>query len=143
VRFKVDENLPVEVADLLRKAGHDAATVVEQGRGGAVDPDLASLIRAEGRTLVTLDVGFSNIRAFRPSDYPGLVVLRPTKSRQGRGDRVGSALSSEAQARAARGAPVGGSRRPSENPELKHRAEGATTYRDRQTWSWPAARSSS
>ena len=76
MRFKVNENLPVEVADLLREAGHDAATVVEQGRGGAVDPDLASLIRAEGRTLVTLDVGFSNIRAFRPSDYPGLVVLR-------------------------------------------------------------------
>ena len=26
--------------------------------------------------LVTLDMGFANIRAYRPSDYPGLVVLR-------------------------------------------------------------------
>ena len=30
MRFKVDENLPVEVAEMLRQAGHDAATVLEQ-----------------------------------------------------------------------------------------------------------------
>ncbi len=27
MRFKLDENLPVEVAELLREAGHDAATI--------------------------------------------------------------------------------------------------------------------
>ena len=64
------------MADLFRAAGHDATTVLEQGRGGARDPDVASLIRAERRVLVTLDLGFSNIRGFKPSDYPGLVVLR-------------------------------------------------------------------
>ena len=52
MRFKVDENLPVEAAVLLRNAGHDAVTVLEQSRGGAVD------------------------KAFQPADYPGLVVLR-------------------------------------------------------------------
>jgi uncharacterized protein with PIN domain len=31
VRFKVDENLPIEVAAMLRLAGHDAATVNEEG----------------------------------------------------------------------------------------------------------------
>lgn len=30
MEFKVDENLPVEVADLLRQVGYDAATVFEQ-----------------------------------------------------------------------------------------------------------------
>jgi hypothetical protein len=30
MRFKVDENLPAEVAQLLRAAGHDALTVVDQ-----------------------------------------------------------------------------------------------------------------
>jgi predicted nuclease of predicted toxin-antitoxin system len=29
MKFKVDENLPREVADLLRGAGHDATTVIE------------------------------------------------------------------------------------------------------------------
>jgi predicted nuclease of predicted toxin-antitoxin system len=45
MRLKVDENLPVEVADLLRAAGHDAATVNDEGVGGATDPDLADLVR--------------------------------------------------------------------------------------------------
>jgi len=76
MRFKVDENLPIEVAGLLTAAGHDAATVNDQGLGGAKDPDLAGLVRRESRALVTLDGGFSDIRAYPPHEYPGLVVLR-------------------------------------------------------------------
>ena len=34
MKFKIDENLPREVAALLRDAGHDAMTVVDQGLGG-------------------------------------------------------------------------------------------------------------
>jgi predicted nuclease of predicted toxin-antitoxin system len=30
MNFKVDENLPVEVAELLKQAGYDAVTVSEQ-----------------------------------------------------------------------------------------------------------------
>lgn len=30
MEFKIDENLPVEVADLLRQVGYDAITVLEQ-----------------------------------------------------------------------------------------------------------------
>jgi predicted nuclease of predicted toxin-antitoxin system len=76
VRFKVDENLPVEVVELLRQAGHDAATVLEQRLGGGTDSDVASLCQREGRTLVTLDLDFADIRAYPPAQYPGLVVLR-------------------------------------------------------------------
>jgi predicted nuclease of predicted toxin-antitoxin system len=42
MRFKVDENLPVEVADSLRQAGYDTATVI------------------------TLDTDFADIRAYPP-----------------------------------------------------------------------------
>jgi predicted nuclease of predicted toxin-antitoxin system len=76
VRFKVDENLPVEVAEILRTAGHDAATVNDQAVGGASDPDLASLVRRESRALITLDAGFADIRSYPPKEYKGLVVLR-------------------------------------------------------------------
>ena len=62
MRFKVDENLPVEVAALLRAAGHEADTVTEEGVGGSQDPDLATLIQREGRALITLDLGFADIR---------------------------------------------------------------------------------
>jgi len=76
MRFKVDENLPVEVAHLLRAAGHDAATVNDQGVGGAKDSDLASLLQREQRAFVTLDTGFGDIRTYPPHEYSGLLVLR-------------------------------------------------------------------
>nr|WP_199789416.1 DUF5615 family PIN-like protein [Sorangium cellulosum] len=74
--MKVDENLPEEVAELLRQAGHDASTVLEQGLGGRADPDIARVCATEGRALLTLDVDFANVRRYSPSDYQGLIVMR-------------------------------------------------------------------
>ncbi|MEM1013581.1 MAG: DUF5615 family PIN-like protein, partial [Planctomycetota bacterium] len=52
--FKIDENLPQEAAALLREAGYDAVTVIDQGLEGGADDPLAEICRAEGRALVTL-----------------------------------------------------------------------------------------
>ncbi len=75
-RFKVDENLPPEAAALLRSAGHDAWTVVDQGLGGHQDAEIAERCARERLALVTLDLDFSNIRAYPPEEHAGLVVLR-------------------------------------------------------------------
>ena len=76
MKFKVDENLPVEVAEVLQQAGHDAATVLEQHLGGSDDAQLAAVCQIESRILVTLDMDFSDIRNYPPAEFPGLVVLR-------------------------------------------------------------------
>jgi predicted nuclease of predicted toxin-antitoxin system len=76
MRFKVDENLPIEVAEVLRQAGHDAATVLEQRYGGSADERLASLCQRENRALLTLDMDFADIRSYPPAEFPGLIVLR-------------------------------------------------------------------
>ena len=76
LRFKIDENLPVEAADLLRDHGHDAATVLEQRMGGEIDSTLATACRREERAIITLDLDFSDIRNYPPDQYAGLVVLR-------------------------------------------------------------------
>jgi predicted nuclease of predicted toxin-antitoxin system len=76
MRFKVDENLPIEAAKALRRAGHDAATVLEQRHGGSTDAQLAAFCQREGRILITLDMDFADIRAYPPAEFPGLVVLR-------------------------------------------------------------------
>ncbi len=76
MKVKVDENLPREAADLLREAGHDAITVVAEGLSGRSDGTIAAAIRREGRDLLTFDVDFSDIRAYPPEQYAGLVVLR-------------------------------------------------------------------
>jgi predicted nuclease of predicted toxin-antitoxin system len=82
VKFKIDENLPVDLAMVLRDAGYDATTVAEQGLGGSADPGIASVCRNEDRALVTLDLDFADIRAYPPNQYSGLIVLRLRKQDQ-------------------------------------------------------------
>ena len=76
MKFKVDENLPIEVDEMLRHAGHDAVTVLEQYLGGSADAQLAERCQRESRTLVTMDMDFSDIRNYPPAEFPGLVVFR-------------------------------------------------------------------
>ena len=74
--FKTDENLPAEAAEVLRAAGLDVATVLDQRLGGRSDRDVVHVCQAERRALVTLDVDFANIEAYPPAQHDGLVVLR-------------------------------------------------------------------
>jgi predicted nuclease of predicted toxin-antitoxin system len=78
MKFKTDENMPVEAADDLRQAGHDVLTVANQQLAGQPDGRVAEVCRLEGRALVTLDLDFSDIRVFPPSDYAGIIVMRPS-----------------------------------------------------------------
>ena len=55
MKFKIDENLPVELADLLQQAGYDAVTVNQQKLSGEKDLILFDICQQEGRVLVTLD----------------------------------------------------------------------------------------
>jgi predicted nuclease of predicted toxin-antitoxin system len=76
MRFKVDENLPVEVALLLLEAGHEATTMLDQHLGGSDDRTAASICQKEARALVTLDLDFADIQTYPPAHYAGVMVLR-------------------------------------------------------------------
>lgn len=76
MRFKIDENLPIEAADLLNQRGHDAQTVFQEELSGAPDTDIASACKREKRALLTLDTDFSDIRTYPPENFFGLVILR-------------------------------------------------------------------
>ena len=76
MQFKLDENLPASLVTVFSDAGHDAVSTVAQNLQGAPDETIASVCRDEQRTLVTLDVGFGDIRAYPPQEYSGIIVLR-------------------------------------------------------------------
>lgn len=76
MRFKVDENLPVDVAEILRSAGHDALTVFDQMLVGKDDSRILGICQKEERALITLDLDFSDARSYPPQEYFGLVALR-------------------------------------------------------------------
>jgi predicted nuclease of predicted toxin-antitoxin system len=76
MQFKIDENLPIEIAELLINAGHNAKTANAQQLQGAKDPVLIDVCRNEHCVLVTLDTDFSDIRAYPPEEFSGIIVLR-------------------------------------------------------------------
>jgi predicted nuclease of predicted toxin-antitoxin system len=80
MHVKVDEDLPKAAVQMLRRRGHEALGVVEQGMGGAKDPDLWQAVQAERRFLVTADKGFGDIRSYPPGTHQGILLLRPDQS---------------------------------------------------------------
>jgi predicted nuclease of predicted toxin-antitoxin system len=77
MRAKLDENLPVEAAELLRTAGWECDSVYDEGLAGADDPNVAAACRTDARVLFTLDLDFADIRVYPSSEFVGIVVLRP------------------------------------------------------------------
>ena len=76
MKFKIDENLPQEFANVLRDKGHDAVTVLQEGLTGIPDGDLFAVCQNEDRILVSLDTDFSDIRLYPPGKGPGVLVFR-------------------------------------------------------------------
>ena len=72
----IDENLPIEVADLLQQASYDAATIYDQNLVGEAHENIAIVCQSEKRAIVTLDTDFADIRAYPPKDYFGIIVMR-------------------------------------------------------------------
>jgi hypothetical protein len=64
LKLRIDENLPAECAALARNAGDEADTVANERLAGADDTVIASRSRSDDRVLLTLDLDFSNVRAY-------------------------------------------------------------------------------
>ena len=85
MRFKLDENLPVEIRDDLRAMGHDAELVSDEGLTGSPDEVLLEYVRREKRTFLALDIGIADVRSYPPDRYHGIIIFRPTSDTGGRG----------------------------------------------------------
>ncbi len=73
MRFLVDENLPGEVAALLRRAGHDVLFLLETGHRGMRDDEVWRLAVREERVIVTRDLDFPLPDSPKPA---GVVLVR-------------------------------------------------------------------
>ena len=76
MNFKLDENMPADLATVLRDQGHDAADVAGEALAGAKDPRVLKAATAEGRVWMTFDLDFADIRQYPPGSHAGIVVFR-------------------------------------------------------------------
>src|SRR6478609_3072059 len=77
MRLKLDENLGSRDAEWLRSENHDVDTVADEQLAGAPDDQVHAAAAAAQRSLVTLDLDFSDPLRFPPSETAGTIVLRP------------------------------------------------------------------
>jgi predicted nuclease of predicted toxin-antitoxin system len=77
VKFRLDENLPAELVADLRRAGHTAQTVHQEGLTGSCDSTLLERAHSEERVLLTLDRGLGDVKKHALQHYSGVVILRP------------------------------------------------------------------
>ena len=78
-KFKLDEHFGKRFQALFLSAGFDTETVRDENLQGISDLQLFKVCNQESKCLVTLDLDFSDIIRFPPSESTGIVILRPRK----------------------------------------------------------------
>lgn len=76
MKIKLDENLHIALAEVLRSSGHDVETVADKDLLGASDGAVIRAATTEDRLLITLDRGFGDLRTYPPGSHAGILVLR-------------------------------------------------------------------
>lgn len=76
MKIKLDENLPVRLANLLKELGHNVHTVHEERLIGRADREIWEAAQKESRFLITQDMDFSDSRKFAPGSHHGVLLVR-------------------------------------------------------------------
>ena len=76
LRFFIDQCVPASIADALRGAGHDVILLREVLPIRALDPKVIAKAQALDAILVSLNGDFSDIVAYPPASYGGIVAIQ-------------------------------------------------------------------
>ena len=83
MRFKLDANLPTELASDLVVLGHDTDSVQGEGIAGATDAAVIQTATHADRILLILDKGIANLNQYPLGAHSGVVLFRPSEFGRG------------------------------------------------------------
>jgi predicted nuclease of predicted toxin-antitoxin system len=90
MKFKLDENIPVDLVRVLGGLGHDVDTVPQEALTGRPDAIVWACAQDAERLLITQDLDFSDLRRYAPGTHDGILLVRLAHpSRRGLLERVG------------------------------------------------------
>jgi predicted nuclease of predicted toxin-antitoxin system len=96
MKIKLDENLPLGLAALLKESGHDVHSAQQEGLSGRPDREIWETAQKESRFLITQDLDFSDFRKFAPGAHSGILLVRlHSPSRRNLTERIGELLQQE------------------------------------------------
>ena len=75
MKFKLDENLPVQLKFLLSQLSHDVHTTRDESLTGHSDQEIWESAQRESRFLITQDMDFSDLRQYAPGSHFGILLL--------------------------------------------------------------------
>ena len=76
LRFFCDQCVPAEISHALRTPGHDVLNLREVLPVRAPDPDVIAKARELDRVLISLNGDFSDIVAYPPEEYSGIIAIQ-------------------------------------------------------------------
>jgi len=96
MKIKLDENLPLRLAILLKDLGHDVHTLRDESLIGHADREIWEATQKESRFLITQDLDFSDLRQFAPGSHHGILLVRlRSPNRRDLVERVGELFQKE------------------------------------------------
>jgi predicted nuclease of predicted toxin-antitoxin system len=96
MKIKLDENLPLRLATLLKNLDHDVHTTHEERLVGHADKEVCDAAQRESRFLITQDLDFLDSRLFAPGSHYGILLVRlRSPNRRNLAERIGELFQQE------------------------------------------------